>query len=89
MVRRSVDFYAVEEHGDETKREFVDTVLDIVGREGMKMVELAAASGLTPQGLNERLYHSRNSSLRTLCQIAMGLGGRLKITLERDDGEKI
>lgn len=82
------DYNAIEAQIRETKQAYVHDVLDIIGREDVKMKDLAEACGFSKQHLSIALYHNENSTLHTLCRIAFGLGYRARIVLEPIREEK-
>lgn len=67
------------------KRDFTMAVLDILGREDMTQADLARACKLTHPQLAQFLHQQPNSTLRTLCRIAGGLGYRVRIILEKNN----
>lgn len=70
------------------KRDFVEEIFDILGKEDMLLSDLARAAHMSRTQIYLQLGGAPNSTLRTLCWIAHALGCRVRITLEPLDGQQ-
>lgn len=79
---------AIEAQIVTAKRDFVEEIFDILGKEDMLLSDLARTARMSRTQIYMQLGGSPNSTLRTLCRIAHALGYRVRISLEKIEEEK-